>query len=271
MSAGLRTAWLAVGAAAALVGTALAASGASVLVLGITEGPDPVPQVLWVPAGALGQVDPAVDDGCPDLAFLGPQLTVVWSTLDGLDYDIALARWNGKAWDPEQALATGGGNERDPRAFVDAGGTRVTWWVAEDESVRLVRSQGLGFGAPEFVTAPGVTGRRPSVAVWAADELVSWERAAGVGQQIVLARREPGGTFAAQVLFDVARTKPLDAKLHVEQGRLWIDWKQSDTQFAYSERKGSQWTAPLAVPWNDPSWAGEERTRAFIRGLVLAP
>lgn len=273
MSLGRKPAWVAGWVAAVFLGGAIAALGATnVLVLAITEGPDPVAQILWLPASLVGQVDPLKDDGRPDVAYAGSQITVVWATLVAGGYDIALDRWSGSKWEPKQMLTVGGPNEVDPRVSVDGAATRVVWWLGASEAVQLLTSQGPTWGAPEYVTPPGATGRRPSVALAGTAELVSFERgAAGQVQQIVLATRETGGTFVEQVLFSVLRTKPLDAKLHVEKGHLWIEWKHSDSQFAFSERIGGSWSAPVTVAWSDPTWAGEERTRAFIRGQVLAP
>jgi hypothetical protein len=264
--------WLGVALLAALLGGVLVASGSShVLVLNMIEGPDPIPQVLWLPSSLFGLIDPQADDARPDVSYGVNAVTVVWSKLKSGSFDVALSRWNGSQWEPVQYLTNTAGNDLDARVSVDGSVTRVVWWVGGTEAVQLLTSQGSGWGAAEFVTAPGATGRRPSVALWAGAELVSYERdPTGSGQQIVLAQRDPGGVFSEQVLFNVTRTKPLDAKLHSEQGHLWIDWKHSDSQFAYSERIAGTWTAPETVAWNDASWNGEERARAFIRGQVLA-
>ena len=57
--------------------------------------------------------------------------------------------------------------------------------------------------------------------------------------------------------------------LHTEWGQLWMDWRDSSTQFAYSEFDGGEWISPTPVPWNDDSWLRLEQIRLTIRNLVV--
>jgi hypothetical protein len=100
---------------------------------------------------------------------------------------------------------------------------------------------------------------------------VAYERDSSPGhQEIVLATRGIIGAFSHETLFEIERTDPLDVVLHVEDGLLWMDWKASANEMAYSKKIGGVWTQPTAVPWEDQSWAGAEAARRLIRGLVLA-
>ncbi len=262
----------------ALAGSPLAAGAPPaddqhVLVVAITEGPDPIPQIIWAAPDGIWPpiaVDPGRADGRPHIAHDGSGPVVVWAYRSGGDHDVALLRWTGAAWAPLEIVAGGPANEIDPRAFVTSSGLiHAVWWVPHPTPVvQYAQGRPGTFGYRQSVA---IAARRPSVVQWLGSVLVAFERDAAAGQQIVLATRGGVGGFTQSPLFQVARTEPLDVVLHAEGGVLWMDWKASDTEMAYSIAAGATWSSPVTVPWHDPSWAGTEEVRATIRQIVLVP
>jgi len=250
-----------------------------IVLLGITEGPDPIPQIEYL---RVDDIDPGLilvatragrDDGRPDVSLRNGKEFVTWSyKVRGQDFDLALAEWQGLHWSPVQIVTFVGEDELDPRAFTAEDGiTNIVWWMdGETESVFLVTGESPSWGMPEQVTEFGVSGRRPTVVVQDRTTLVGYERdAAGGGQEIVVASRTDGASFTHEVAHTVDRTEELDVKLHLEQGELWMDWKHSATEFAYCEFVNGTWTEPQLLPWGDPSWAGIQEARETIRQQVL--
>lgn len=254
-------------------GVAAADEAQHVLVVGITEGPDPIPQIVYAESGNVWPpiaLDPRRNDGRPHVAKDGSSPIVVWAYKLSSDHDVALLRWVGGAWAPLEIVAGGPQNEIDPRAFVSSSGLyHVVWWVpGGTPSVQYAQGRPATFGYRQTVASAA---RRPSVVQWLSSVLIAFERDAAGGQQIVLATRGAVGAFTQTPLFLVARTEPLDVVIHTEGAKLWMDWKASNTEMAYSTASGTSWSQPQTVPWHDPSWAGTEEVRKTIRQLVLTP
>jgi hypothetical protein len=253
-----------------------------VLVVGIIEDPDPISTSLW--RQVRDGVDPETllnasgwmrDDGRPSFAFepsTGWPLAV-WSYASGGDHDIALARWDGQRWTPTRFLTVGPADELDPRvAKAPDGATHVVWWA----NGVVLHAASVATGTDFFVEATRVSpagedARRPSIVVPGGVPLVAWERSGGPGQQIVVATPASGGTYTYQVVATTARTERLDAVLHAEQGRVWIDWRESATRLGWAERTGGVWTTGGTVALGDESWFGIEAARDAVREAVLGP
>ena len=77
--------------------------------------------------------------------------------------------------------------------------------------------------------------------------------------------------YATETVGSVSQGGPLEVVLHTGQGRLWIDWRHSSVEFAYSEFNDDSWGNTVAVPWTDDSWIKLEEIRLCIRSLVFAP
>ncbi|HKQ62488.1 MAG TPA: hypothetical protein VJS92_14450 [Candidatus Polarisedimenticolaceae bacterium] len=261
----MKLAWLLV---AALVAGAPAEAGYVVL-LGMTEGPDPLPTVAWQPVAGG-----ASTDGRPDIA-LDPRTgypLVVWATLRGNVYDIAFSEWSGSAWRATQFVAASARNELDPRVFVEGTGkVWVTWWEEAAQRVLVAwRTPGFAaWSAPLTVTSGPQRGRRPSVAVFQSELWLAYERSAGSGQEIVTARRQGSGPFRTAVAKTIARAAPLDVELHTEAGWLWIDWRHTDATFGWAVWNGEAWGPTQTLSWNDFSWQGVQQAQSAIRELVL--
>jgi hypothetical protein len=251
-----------------------------VLVVGIIEDPDPISQSLWRqvrsgvdPETLLNPSGATRDDGPPAFAFA--QATgwplAVWAFSAGTDHDVALARWTGTRWAPARFLTVGSADELDPRVAIDpAGATNVVWW-ADGVVLHAVSPASTPdfFGEARQVSRAGETARRPSVAIHGGVPLVSYERDGGAGQQIVVASPAAGGTHVYDVVATTARTERLDAVLHSSNGRLWIDWRQSETALAWSERVNGAWTAPATVPVTGDGWFGIEDARDAVREQLI--
>jgi len=246
-----------------------------VLVAGITEGPDPIPQIIWADAGTLYpsmDVPSGRSDGRPDVTD-DPEgnPVVTWAYRNGADHDVALLLWGGDSWNPIEFVTSGSSNEIDPRASVDSTGQfDVVWWVpGAVDTVFHVRGKPGSFGHPRAVA---VGGRRPAVASFGGTTLLAYERDAKPGtKEIVLVSAGIGGSYASSPLFVVAHAGPLDVALHHEDGRLWMDWRASGSSMAYSSSTDGRWSPPAAVPSTDPTWSGTQQVRSAIRQLVLSP
>jgi hypothetical protein len=275
---------LALAVAAAAGGPALAEvaaepmlDGVGVVILGVIEGPDPIPQVIWSPVGGTPPAlvlnpDGALrGDGRPDVAIdpITQWPHVVWAWRRGAQHDIAYSRWDGSGWTAPSFLTGGLADEIDPRVFVDANAVHVVWWEPASKAIRLtLRPRTGSWGLTETVV--GHTGMRPSVATWGGTLLVASEKASALGGKTIhLSTRLAPNAFSTVALWATPESQPLDVVLHVEQGTLWADWRQSATKFAYAVHGGWAWTPPAPVSWPDPSWLGFAQARLVIRGLVL--
>jgi len=248
-----------------------------VLMLGVIEGPDPIPQIIWEP---VRDIDPTLilnpdgavrGDGRPDVA-IDPATGwphVVWAYFSGPDFDIAYSHWDGSGWTEPEFLTSSAANQLDPRIYIDATATYVTWWEQSAQRVWLkTRLRGAAWEPAEQVADQN--GMRPTVVTWGGTVFVASEVDDGQGgREIVLSTLLESGSFSSQFVNESSGDQPLELMLHNEWGQLWMDWRHADDQFAYSEFDGSEWTPPQTVPWLDESWLNLEQVRLTIRNLVV--
>ncbi len=258
------------------------ATGVSLLILGIIEGPDPIPQVLWEP---VRDVDPKLflnadgagrGDGRPDAAIdpVTGWPHVVWAWNNGADHDIAYSHWTGSGWLETEFLTSGTSDEIDPRIFVDEETIYVVWWEDGSNKVWLVTRPWDGeWEMSELVSQSLQTGMRPSVVSWGGTILVAAEDDDGHGgKEILVATRQGQGEYVTVTVGSVSEENDrLDVVLHAEQGKLWMDWRHSSEKFAYSEFISDAWGDTVTVPWTDDSWLKLEEVRLCIRSLVFTP
>jgi hypothetical protein len=248
-----------------------------VIVLGIIEGPDPIPQVIWAP---VRDIDPALylnpdgagrGDGRPDI-FINPVTgwpCVVWAYNNGSDFDIAYSQWNGSAWRQTEFITASVADELDPRIFIDDDAIYVVWWEPTSSAIRLIKREHLGDWQP-LESIGGLVGQRPSVVTWGGTVLVASEQDDGMGgTEIVLSTRIAEDVYDSEVIGSVPDDSPLEVILHAEQGKLWMDWRNSSTDYAYSEYSGSSWKPAVTVPWTDDTWVQLEEVRLCIRNKVM--
>lgn len=249
------------------------------IVLGITEGPDPVLASLW------GSVRPEAEetlnaggdsriDGRPDihLDLQNNQTTVVWSYNVGSDYDVAFSTWDGENWLVKEYLTTSLQDDLDPRLSIDAEGTFwVVWWEqATTPRIYLTsRAQDEPDWAPRELIADD--GMKPSVLMAQGLRFVAFERLIPTGgKDIVIQMSNQEGDKTLSVAAHTDRSAPLDVVLHDSHGRIWMEWKHSSNQMAYSEFVGGNWVAPETTPWDDEGWVADESARRRIRVEVVS-
>jgi hypothetical protein len=174
-------------------------------------------------------------------------------------------------------------DERDPRVFFQPNGAAwIAWWEdGPNDSVWVSKRTPAqsSWGAAIPITGNGVDGRRPSAAVWEGHLYVAYETssvAADMEQDIVVVQGDAdvavaGGNLVTHIVASTEQVGPTDPILHVENGILWVDWKQSNTEACYSVAlPGGSWSVPDITTISEPTWVGEEATRRQIRGAVLA-
>ncbi len=247
-------------------------TGAYVMVLGVIEGPDPIPQIIWEPIREGGEfivLNPeGADrgDGRPDFDFYGSFPVAVWSYSTGADHDIAFTRWNGETWDPLEFLTTDLSDDLDPRVYVDSGGTiHVVWWVpGTPGSIHHVSGTPGNWGTPVSLAAAG---QRPSVGDFGGNLAIAYERPTAEAQEIIVTTL--GGHAPDQDVATIQRPERLDPVLHHEAGHTWVAWKHSELQLGYSEWIGGTWTVPSLVSCSNSSWIAEQNAREAVRQAVL--
>jgi hypothetical protein len=268
----------ATGASRAEVSAEPTATEVRVVVLGIIEGPDPIPQGIWEP---VRDVDPVLflnpegdgrGDGRPSVAMdpVTKWPHVVWAYNNGVDHDIAYSRWDGDGWLETKFLTSSAADEIDPRIHVDGDATYVVWWEKDARAIRFVKRPRLGaWGVSEQVNEQPEM--RPSVATWGGTVRVAAETEGGHGgKNIILSTRHGPSDFDAEIVAANPDDLALDVVLHVERDVLWMDWTRSGTEFAYSEFAGDAWTPVATLPWTDHSWTALEEARLRVRSLVLS-
>jgi hypothetical protein len=253
-------------------------SGYYIIILGIIEDPDPIPTITY--EYVLGD-DPMNVNGShksggrPDAAY-DPQTdapVVTWATDSGGGSEVVASEWTGESWSETTSVSSSTFDDLDPRAHIDGfGWVYIVWWKdGSTEQIYLVsRVAGAGsWKSPELMVNGG---RRPSVVRYGDKLAIAYERdRAGGGQEIAIAYFDAdGGTFS-EVVGETGRAQPLDAVVHTDGQLLWVDWKDSDAEFAYSVLGEGGWSDAVAVAWTDHSLDGEKAVRRMIQGEVLSP
>lgn len=237
-----------------------------VLLLGITEEPDPITMTLdEVRSGSSreSQAESGYQDLQPQVATGGGITVVVWADTESGSGDIVFSEWRPDGWH-ETYLTLGGGDERDPRVDIADNGTiYVVWWERDEpRQVRVARRDPLTLTwdmPPEF---DGLFGSRPAVVAVDDEVLVGYERRVwSGGQEVVVHRVDEAGATSETVLAQTSRESPLLIELH-DSVRTFIDWIHSDGYFGYSEYDDARWgvvldTRPL-TPRAHPARRGVE-------------
>jgi hypothetical protein len=243
---------------------------------GIIEGPDPITYSDCPPfkqpkdksEDYESSSEPSRPDVGEDPRSGRPFMT--WSEDNAGDHDIAFLQWTDEGWGPVEYVTSTVEDDLDPRAFVTVDGEIfLTWWRAGAvPEVRFARRDPqTGRWSIDFLVAQGA--RRPSIAVVVGAVMVAYEREIpNGGHEIVVAERSTDGTITRTVVSTTERTAPLDVRLHDEGGRLWLDWKQSDTELAYAQWLEGSWSAVATTLRVNPSWSAEQQARRRIRDAL---
>lgn len=243
-----------------------------IVVLGITEGPDPVGMVFWQPfvhtpeSAARGR-----NDGRPDV-FTDPVSgypTAVWS--HGIDdkYDIAYSRWDGNVWRDIEFLVEGPADELEPRIFFnESGDGYLVWWQQENGGTVYVSTMnaGGGWSEPRVVAEQA---QRPSIINWVDRLMIVFERPHASGVDIVLHQNFGGAGYHEQVVAKVSSVEHPDPMIHRDGATIWIDWISAPGEYEWARMFAGRFVPVGKLPWLDRSWQGDQEARAMIRDEVL--
>jgi hypothetical protein len=197
---------------------------------------------------------------------------MVWADRNTREHDIAYAGWTGSGWDRVEYVASSRSDELDPRAFAaDDGSIQVVWWTDDVTPVVYVARRDPGFEGWTAAIRVAGSARRPTVAIVDGRVWVAFEREGKLGLRYAMVAAElPDGTFAERIVATSEHGKDLGVEIHVDAGRLWLDWKHSREEFGFAEWFDGHWSETTTVPWTDRSWAGEQEIRRDIRDLLLS-
>jgi hypothetical protein len=236
----------------------------------IIEGPDPI--------GAATDCD-REKDSRTQLESSSPQVGydpvsgnpfIVWTVENAGDHDVAYRGWVDGAWDRTEFLTATLEDERDPAIWAAADGSiHVAWWSpgAGVEISRRTPQTGI-WSMPRIVSADGA---RPAITMLDGAAIVAYEGLAhGGGRQIVVATETAAGRFSERVVAVIGTEGAAGLQLHQADGKVWLDWKQSDDRLAFSEWLGSRWSPVRTTEITDSTWDGEQRARVDARRELLA-
>lgn len=256
---------------------------------GIIEGPDPIgfTDCFGDPKEKSGgrdkkmsKTDPILPPahaqsvhGRPDFGSNAKsgQPFMVWADRNGREHDIAFTTWTESGWDRVEYVTSSLADERDPRAFAaDDGSVYVVWWT---DGV----TPGIHFSRRDPAFEGWTTGRQiagdashPTIAIVDDRVWVAFERESKAGlRHVIVASESPGGKFVQRIVATSDLKQTLGVEVHLESGRLWLEWKQSGQEFAFVEWVDGSWSEVTTVPWENRSWAGERQARQSIRDLLL--
>jgi len=257
---------------------------------GIIEGPDPIGftdcfgevEKSGVGKGKNGskmdsKVPPSVSQsahGRPDFGrnAQSGQPFMVWAERNAGEHDIAFTNWANSQWEPVEYLTSSLADEHDPRAFAATDGSiYVGWWT--DGVAPQVHFSRRDPKTDRWTDGRKVAGNasRPTIAIVDGRVWMAFERDSELGlRQVVVANELPDGEFAERIVAASNHKQSLDVELHLDAGRLWLDWKQSGQEFGFAEWIDGQWSGVTTEPWVNHSWAGEQQTRRNIRDLLLS-
>jgi hypothetical protein len=256
---------------------------------GIIEGPDPIgfTDCLGDPKekGASrdsksSKNDPILPPGQMQSAHGRPdfgsnaktgQPFMVWAARNSRERDIAFSSWTDSGWGRVEYVTSSLSDEIDPRAFADADGSvYVAWWTDDVTPAVYVAHRDPAFDG--WTAGRRVVGSasRPTVAIVDGRVWVAFEREAKFGLRYVMVANElPDGRFAERIVATSDHNQALGVEIHMDAGRLWLDWKQSRQELGFAEWSDGKWSEATAVPWVDRSWGGEQEARRSIRDLLL--
>jgi len=189
------------------------------------------------------------------------------------DYDIAFSAWTGDSWSGTEYVTCSPQDELDPRIYIDSfQKTYIVWWTAgSPDKVFLTYRTGGALDWKNYVQVVS-DARRPSVVTHNDRIMIAFERGlGGGGQEVMVARVEDNGSTVVESVASTPRSDRLDVVIHSSGGRFWVDWKHSDSEFAYSILEDSGWSDPVTLSWTDKSWVGESVIRQAIKTEVLSP
>jgi hypothetical protein len=217
-----------------------------VYILGvIDEGPTPITQVVWRPAGpgrsdriVLNPQGEANGDGAPTV-LSDPATGLVaaaWARNSASGFDVVISRFTAGAWTEAQVVAGSPSDELDPQLVLDPDGSvHLFYWVegTTRQVFRVTAPPDLSsWSAPSLVSQPGESACRPAGAFYNGILHVAYEvHNFGNGnspRQVVLARLD-SGVFTPEVIAMTNNLGDVYPQVHSHAGRLWVDWVDAET------------------------------------------
>jgi len=281
---------LAVGSASAEIGVVIqdpdSSSSPRPYIFGvIVDDPNPFGNIWtrFAPNGAtrvvLNPEGSVNGDGRPEL-LVHPETGLpiaVWSRRSHAGYEIVISRFESGEWTAPQVLSGGSTPAFDPAIAVDPadGSVHVAYW--EDGSSRRVlhRSAPADLGswsAETVVSQAGEFAARPSAVFHDGTLRIAYEvHTFGFGEtprNIVLARREGAG-FVPEVLAVTHFAGVVRPEIHSHNGRVWVDWVDSDGELGWTRRVGAgAWETLRYEPYGDAT-DREFDARARVRAQAI--
>jgi hypothetical protein len=258
--------------------------------LGIIEGPDPIGFADCF-SDAKVSVSGKVKTGSKTGADVPPsssrsvhgrpdfgrnaqsgQPFMVWADRNANEHDIAFSAWVDSGWGRVEYLTSSFADEHDPRAFAAADGSvYVSWWTDGVTPQVHVSRRDPDTGSWTHGRQVAANASLPTIAVVDGRVWVAFERESELGlRHVVVASESPSGEFVERIVAASDRKQSLDVELHLDEGRLWLDWKQSGREFGFAEWLDGRWSGVTTEPWVDHSWAGEQQSRRRIRDGLLS-
>lgn len=219
----------------------------------IHEDGDPIDQ-LWrryntdsLTRSVLNDQGYANQDGPPSILIAGtPRRSIVaWSRNSPDGYDVVLSKFDNGAWTTPDLLA---GNtafdELDPALVLDPATGDVHMFYWENGGTprvmhRWTDSSLTNWSAAEQVSAPGEAACRPAGVFHDGVLQVSYEvHDYGFNQtprQVVVAVKT-GTVWTPEVVAISNWSGVLAPQVHSHNGRLWIDWNDSDSEVSWTRR-----------------------------------
>lgn len=251
----------------------------------IVDEIDPVDDE-WVPYHPVGsnpillnELGEANGDGRPTILMRSaPGLPVVaWSRNSPTGFDIVVSRFDGQAWTVPQAIAATAADELEPHLTIDpADGSIHVVYRIDDPTPRILHRQAPAdlstWSPPTEVSYPGDVAVRPSAAFHEGTLHVAYElHDQGLGttpRQIVVTRRE-GSVFIGEIVATTAHEGENRPQVHAANGRLWVDWVDTDCDMAWRRRVAPGSWQSIQVELYENVEQREFHVRRQIRILAL--
>ena len=237
--------------------------------LGIQDGPDPWPDLRkvdgpdpWPDFGVVRMIpfhraaNPSGDengDQDPDIATSAQgRPTVVYSTRENGNFEIALMEWEGTSWGARVLLTDNTVDDRLPKVCIDGEGQPVlAWWRdGGTPSIWMSRRRASGTWDNESqVSSLDEEASHPSLAVLPdGSTLIAYE-SSGPERAIVIAKAEPGfpgitPVFVREAVATTDYERELMPEVALRGATVWVSWIHNDTQIGWSRLLDGSWTSP---------------------------
>lgn len=232
-------------------------------VMRIVDDPDPWPTVSAQPGNrvALNPEGSANGDGKPALLHntVSGLPVVAWARSSPAGFDVVVSHFDGSAWTEPDVVAGAPADEVDPSLALDpSDGTVHLFYVEQGPDATVLHRSApadLSSWSPaEPVSLPGQIAFRPAGVVHDGVLRVAYEvHPYGPEQtprEIVLSRREPEG-FVEEIVATTNHDAPLWPRAHSHSGRMWVDWIDSSTSFAWTRLGAGGWEPLRYEPYAD--------------------